>query len=164
MEVGDMVSMEGRSCEILEMHGEPGKPVTVTILDKGQERRVLKGELRPRAAAMPVKMLPKGVEVGSFVMWKDMEGYLCGGTMVERLPGNGLEVWAREQDTGMGRSWLPTWRNTAGKVMKAGKKPSGMEKNTVVVDEEAIELKGEITDTNRMSEQTWRAAVALGLM
>jgi hypothetical protein len=164
MSVGDMVSMEGRSCKILELHGEPGRPVTATILDRGKERRVLKEELRPRAAAMPVKMLPKVVEIGGFVLWKDTEGYLCGGTMIANLPGNGLEVWAREQDTGMGKSWMPTWKSDAGKVVKAGMKPGGMEKNTVVVDEEVVVLTGELTDTHRMSEQTWRAAVALDLM
>ena len=40
MNVGDVVSMEGRSCGIAELHGEPGRPVTVTIRDKGKEWRV----------------------------------------------------------------------------------------------------------------------------
>jgi hypothetical protein len=164
MKIGDQVSFEGRTCEVLELHGEVGHPVTATIRDRGAERRVKYAEMRIRAAAVPVKMMPIDVSEGSFVLWKDSDGCLSGGTVEEVLPGGQMQVLAREQDAGAGKNWLPTWVGLDGEVIRAKKKPKGMAGNLVVVDLEEIEMAGVLTQTHRMTDATVRAAVAAGLM
>ena len=94
------------------LHGEQGHPVTATLVsaDGKKQKRALVTELKPLAVTMPVKMYDKEVNVGHFVMWKDDEGYVCGGT-VEEVMERTLLVWCRQQDEGSGRSWRPCWTN-----------------------------------------------------
>lgn len=164
---GDEVSHEGRSAVLKGKHGEPGRPVTATIeveTQKGQpvEKRVRFDELRTPAAAIPVKMLPKEASVGSFVLWMDSEGFLCGGTVVT-VGDATLEVWLREQDSGAGKNWYPTWLMEDGSIRRSGVPPSGAERNMGSVEVGLVRLTGQLTEKHRMTDATWRAAVAAGI-
>jgi hypothetical protein len=164
MQVGDMVSHEGKKVKIEALHGEPDRPVTATVrTDLGKEKRVRFAELRIPAASVPVKMLPKVIQLGDFVLWHDQDGALRGGTMLS-MRDTVFTVWAREQDTGMGKSWLPTWTDKDGLIVRAKAQPFGMEKYTEEVDSGRIELQGGLTETHRVTESTWKAAVAQGLV
>ena len=108
------------------------------------------------ATALPVKMLPKEMHVGDFVLWKDEEGYKCGGT-VEKMNDEMLEVLAREQDDGTGKNWFATWIAPDGEVKRRKICPEGMKKNITMVERGFIDVVGELTDKDRVTDATWRA-------
>ena len=74
-----------------------------------------------------------------------------------------MGVWSRQQDSGKGKSWLPTWRKGE-HVLPKGKQPGGYEENVQGVMVSAVQMAGDLTMTNRMTDQTYRKAVSLNLM
>ena len=166
----EIVSHAGAKWKILELHGEVGRPVTATIVavQGNKEKRARVDELAKLAAAMPVHMLPQVCEEGSFVMWFDADdGCSSGGTIVDRKAGM-LTVVRRQQNTTKdgegGKSWMPTWRNGDGEVLVQKKKPDGFEANKTELEVDQVELVGELTMTHRMTDATWRAAIARNIM
>ena len=158
---GEEVSFEGKKCKVVELHGEPGHPVTAAVkTHMGNTKRVRYDEMRVLSAAMPVRMMPVEVELGSFVLW--IEDGLCGGS-VEAVHGGKLEVMAREQDVGTGKNWLPTWKKED-EVLRRKVAPDGFVKNMVEVDASEVKMVGELTDTHRVTDATWRAMVARDLV
>ena len=155
---GDVVSHEGIQWNVEVLHGEIGHPVTATIVSvKGdKQKRVKVKELRRMATALPVKMLPKEMHVDDFVLWKDEDGYRCGGT-VEKISDEMLEVLAREQDDGTGKNWFATWIAPDCEVKRRRICPEGMKKNITMVERGFIDVVGELTDKDRVTDATWRA-------
>jgi hypothetical protein len=169
-EEGEIVSHAGAKWKITELHGEVGRPVTATMVavHGDKEKRARVDELAKLAAAMPVHMLPQVCEEGSFIMWYDKEdGCSSGGTIVEK-EADELTVVRRQQNTKKdgegGKSWLPTWRNEDGDVLVQKKRPEGFEANMTSLEVDQVELVGELTMTHRMTDATWRAAVARNIM
>ena len=133
-----------------------------------KEKRARVDELAKLAAAMPVHMLPQICEEGSFVMWYDTDdGCSSGGTIIEKTA-NVLTVVRRQQNTKKdgegGKSWLPTWKNEDGEVLVQKKRPDGFDANKTNVEIDQVELVGELTMTHRMTDATWRAAIARNIM
>jgi hypothetical protein len=150
---------------IMELHGEIGHPVTATVgsVRGGKKKRVKVGELKRLATAMPVKLLPKDVHIGRIVFWMDDTGCRCGGT-VEEIEETELVVLARQQDSGTGKNWLPTWIDGDGMVLRKKDCPQGMGKNLVKVDRSLVELVGDLTVTHRVVDSTWRAMQSLNMV
>ncbi len=164
-EEGDLVSHVGVQWKIKEIHGEIGHPVTATVesVTGTKTKRVKMGELRRLATAMPVRMLPKDISLGSIVFWKDDTGCRCGGT-VEEIRQDDLVVLARQQDAGTGKNWLPTWVDEEGTVLRRKECPGGMEIWLMVVSRSVVDLVGELTETHRVVDSTWRAMQSLNLV
>lgn len=68
-----------------------------------------------------------------------------------------LEVLAREQDDGTGKNWFATWIAPDGEVKRRKICPEGMKKNITVVERGLIDVVGELTDKDRVTDATWRA-------
>lgn len=101
-------------------------------------------------------------------MWYDTDdGCSSGGTIIEKTA-NVLTVVRRQQNTKKdgegGKSWLPTWKNEDGEVLVQKKRPDGFDANKTNVEIDQVELVGELTMTHRMTDATWRAAIARNIM
>ena len=122
------MSHEGIQWNVEALHGEIGHPMTATIVsvEGDKQKRVKAKELRRIAIALPVKMLPKEMHADDFVLWKDEDGYRCGGT-VEKINDEMLEVLAREQDDSTGKNWFATWKAPDGEIKRRKICPKGDE-------------------------------------
>ena len=162
--VGDKVSFSGEKYSLASVHGESeDRPVTASIVNTtGDEKRVLYEELTPMAAAMPVHMIPKERSVGSFVMWIDDEGEVTGGAIMDAQRGF-VNVHEYMADKGKGKSWLPIWES-GGEYVRVKKCPEGYTPKMVEVRSERIRVSGELSETFRMTDGTWRAAVSQDLL
>ena len=155
--------------EIVSHAGAKWKMTATMVAVHGdKEKRARIDELAKQAAAMLVHMLPQVCEEGSFVMWFDTEdGCSSGGTVVAKEAGE-LTVVHRQQNTKKdgegGKSWLPTWRNEDGEVLVQKKRPSGFDANKTILQINQVDLVGELTMTHRMTDATWRAAIARNIM
>ena len=91
----------------------------------------------------------------------------CFDDLVEKKA-NVLTVVRRQQNTKKdgegGKSWLPTWKNEDGEVLVQKKRPDGFDANKTNVEIDQVELVGELTMTHRMTDATWRAAIARNIM
>ena len=86
-------------------------------------------------------------------MWYDTDdGCSSGGTIVEKTA-NVLTVVRRQQNT-----------KKDGEVLVQKKRPGGFEANKTNVEIDQVELVGELTMTHRMTDATWRAAIARNIM
>jgi hypothetical protein len=164
--VGDAVSHAGQRWIVEELRGEPGAPVTVGIARDGESRRVRVSEVKPMAAALPVRMLPKQVRVDDFVMWVDAQGYVTGGTVVDvDGPDGNLVVHARQADAGAGKSWVPLWfRGEDREIVRSKRCPPGGSAELVEVLPMEIRVVGQLTGTHRMEGATAERAMAQDLM
>ena len=123
--------------------------------------------MKPLAVAMPVHMQTRAVELGDFVIWKDEENYICGGTAVAEQMEHGrecLKVWCREQDQGQGKSWRPSWISGSGQMKVCKTKPSGFEQHTEVIKKSHVSMAGSLDTNHRMTDDTYRRALSLNLI
>jgi hypothetical protein len=161
---GDVVSHGGVKWDVIELHGELGHPVTATIgYEGGKQKRVKFAELRRLATALPVKLLPKKMHVGDMVFWVDDTDSRCGGTVVE-VGVTEVVILAREQDSGIGKNWYPTWVDEEGTVLRRAVCPEGMVMNLVEMHRSRIDLVGKLTAGHRVEDSTWRAMQSLHMV
>ena len=100
-------------------------------------------------------------------MYKDSEdGAMTGGTIIAVSEDSGeLTVQRREQDKGMGKSWMPSWQDTKTAHVHTGKKcPQGYSEHTDKIQGGSVLMTGELTMTHRMTDATYRRAISLQLM
>jgi hypothetical protein len=112
-------------------------------------------------------MIPAVVRKGAFIMYKDSEdGAMTGGTIMAVSEDSGeLTVQRREQDKGMGKSWMPSWQDTKTAHVHTGKKcPQGYSEHTDKIQGGSVLMTGELTMTHRMTDATYRRAISLQLM
>ena len=152
----------------VEPHGEVKRPVTATVRkNTGEKKGVNVNELRALAAAMPVHMIPAEAKKGAFIMYKHSEdGTMTGGEIMAVSEDSGeLTVPRREQDRGMGKSWMPSWQDTKAARLQTGKKcPQGYSEHTDKTQGGPVLMTGELTMTHRMMDATYRRAISLQLM
>jgi hypothetical protein len=163
LRVGDKCSLDGQQFLLVSVEGPPGRPAVAVIRSgTGKERKARYDYLKPLAVGRPVHAITqKEFWVGGFVLFMDVEE-LSGG-LVKECAGDWAEIQVHDSNA-TGRSWLPVWVRTSGKLSKSKKCPVGsgplMERITL----EQTRLVGEIGRTGFLTDSTIDKAKALGLL
>jgi hypothetical protein len=81
LRIQEEVSYDGKKVTIKELTGQGGVPHTATVdLGNGMIKRVQYRDLRPLAVGRPCRAIGDlDVNVGNFVMWKDVDNEWIGG-------------------------------------------------------------------------------------
>jgi hypothetical protein len=166
LRVGDKVSYEGAPWTLQSVTGDGGRPITAELMNSsGTVRKARYDYLKPVAAQRPVRQMTaqKPEEAGLFVLWKDEDGWLLGGLIVNNEDGV-LTVHLHQGNDGSGVSWLPLWTDDDGEISRSKKMGQGGQPHLTKITPEEVRTTGKLTDTFRLESALPKAAKAQGLL
>ena len=160
--VGDVVSMKGKSVEIMDLKGFNGTSHAVAVIaEEGKEPRAVKCEdLREKCWGRPQWEPIRSLEskIGSFILFEDQDSRR-GGVVMEVLDTVAVvhEYCANEKRT----RWLPVWSHKKLKERIKQDCPDSFGQRLIEVEWAQIILIGKLSGMV-MSDDTKRRAIAKG--
>jgi len=168
LRIGQQVSYENSTknqvdCKLMSVEGYSSEaPVTAMVeLPGGKQQRVLFSDLRPAGSPRPALNLQDvvgRVKIGDFILYDSTiygEERVCGGVVKELTEDPELFEVQVHASIESAKSWMPSWISAAKKQKNQKSLPPGYAPWNILVTRNEVMVIGELTETYRVTEDTW---------